>query len=144
MKKNLREIAEEYKGQVEALAKQAAEVPSLREKIAAFEAEKLNLTNDLETLKASLVSSETEKETFKAQLAEAQTKITAMQAEAASTDEKALELIAGLGIIKAPEVEPEQEGDSAEAIRSKYLAISDPVEKGKFYEQNKEIIMNGF
>lgn len=144
MKKNLREMVDDYRKQVEALALQAAELPSLKEKLSALEIERTQLSNDLTSVKASLKATEDDRETIKAALEEANGKVAILEAEKKTSEDKALELLAGLGIATAPSIEAESEQMSAEAIRKKYLAITDPVEKGKFYAEHKDTILNGF
>lgn len=110
-----------------------------------------------ETLKAALtvkdgeiLAARTEIDALKAQVAalepkakaydEAQAEITRLEAERQTTEAKAAAQVASLGF--TPESErtlPDAENDKGD-ILAQYMAITDPVESGKFYNANRKAI----
>lgn len=121
-------------------AEQAALVPSLvadKEALTTAVAEQTALVETLTAAKAAL---EADKEALALQVA-------TMQAEAQAAEEKALELVANVGL-KAPlKVEaPGEEKQTAEAIRAKYMELqaSSPAEAGRYFAEHRSTILNGF
>lgn len=110
-----------------------------------------------ETLKAALsvkdgeiLAAKTEIDALKAQVAalepkakaydEAQAEITRLEAERQTAEAKAAAQVASLGF--TPESErtlPDAENDQGD-ILAQYMAITDPVESGKFYNANRKAI----
>lgn len=141
---NLTEQIKEYKEKVEALATKAALADQLQEQLNTLTEEKsaadIALTEKIasfneELKKAAELSDE---------VANLKAEIERMNAEKKAADEKALEIVAGLGLNQIPVVTiTNTEKPSAEQIRAKYLAISDSVEKAKFYAENRSAILNG-
>lgn len=134
----------EYKEKVEALAAKAALSDSLAIKASKEEEKNNELSkqiqekeDELEALKKRLEELEEEKEEIKKSLVSA-------EEEKQEANAKALEIVASLGLKNIPVITvTETEKPTAESIRAKYLAISDSAEKGKYFAENREAILNG-
>lgn len=141
---NITAQIEEYKAKIEALASKAALADSLQEKLSALEVEKESFNASIVEKDSLIESLNTEKDADKQAIAELTAKIEGMEAEKKASDEKALEIVASLGLTNIPVITViETDKPSADQIRQKYLAISDSIERAKFYAENKEVILNG-
>lgn len=141
---NIIDTLAEYKGKIEALAGKAAQAETALADLETLKTDKDAMAEVLvakeselneQTEKANLLAAEVE--TLKAEIAK-------REEDKKASDEKALEIVAALGLKEIPVITvTESTKPTAEQIREKYLAISDPVEKGKFFNEHRNVILNG-
>jgi len=141
---NITEQLNEYKLKIEALAGKAAQAEDLLAKVAEFEAGKLALEASLTEKDAALIAMNEKATALEAEVATLKAEIAKREEDKKASDEKAMEIVASLGLKEIPVITiTETEKPSADAIRQKYMAISDPMEKGKFFNENRNAILNG-
>jgi predicted nuclease with TOPRIM domain len=141
---NIVEQLNEYKARIESLASLAGLSEELKTKVSELETEKQGLEASLSE-KEALASALTEK------VSQLETELTALkadiekrEAEKKASDAKALEIVASLGLKEIPVIKiTETDKPTAESIRAKYMAITDPTEKGKFFSENRKAILDG-
>lgn len=134
----------EYKTKIEALAGKAAQAETLLAEMESLKAEHETIKADFEAgkvaatlLNEKVTALESENETLKAEISK-------REEDKKASDEKALEIVASLGLKEIPVITiTESNKPTAESIRAKYMAISDPTEKGKFFNENRNAILNG-
>lgn len=134
----------EYKSKIESLAGKAAQFEDLNTQFAALASEKETLANTL-TEKEGVILSLGEKVTaLESEVVSLKADIDNREASKKASDERAMEIVASLGLKEIPILTiTETDKPSADAIRQKYMAISDPVEKGKYFNENRNAILNG-
>ena len=142
---NLVEQLTEYKATIDSLSAKAVLSDSLTEQLTAVEAERSALLTEKETLLADKETLATENGTLISEVASLKETIAKMEEDRKTADAKALEIVGSLGLSALPVVDiPKIEKVSADVIRQKYMSIEDPVEKGKFYAENRFAILNGY
>lgn len=140
---NIIEQVNEYKAKVEALAGKAAQAETAIADLEAVKAEKQSITE-------ALVSKEAELTEVQTKVAELENEVTALKAdiqkredEKKAADEKALEIVANLGLKEIPVVTiTETNKPSADQIRKHYGSLEGK-EKAEYYEQNKKALLTG-
>ena len=134
----------EYKIKLEALASKAALGEELTVKVEALETEKNTLTASVEEKDAALIALSEKATALETEVAALKADIESREASKLASDEKALEIVASLGLQNIPVITvTESSKPTATNIREKYLAISDPTEKGVFFNENRNAILNG-
>ncbi len=141
---NIIETINEYKSKIEALAGKAAQAETA---LASLD----SITSEKEALTVALVAKETALQEANEKTVTLENEVNALKADIEkrendkkASDEKALEIVASLGLQNIPVITiTESSKPTAESIQAKYLAISDSIEKGKFFAENKNAILNG-
>lgn len=134
----------EYKAKIESLAALAGQAETAMADLNALTIEKESIAAAL-VLKESELQAANEKATaLESEVATLKSEIETRENEKKASDEKALEIVASLGLKEIPVITiTSTDKPTAESIRDKYLAISDPTEKGKFFNENRNAILNG-
>jgi predicted ribonuclease YlaK len=134
----------EYKSKVEALAAKAAEADSALEQVESLQTEKTALTDAIVLKETALNDAAVKIAELEASVADLNAEIIKRDEEKKASDEKALEIVANLGLKDIPVITVTSTAKpTAEQIRSQYLAITDPLEKGRFFAENRNTILNG-
>jgi len=134
----------EYKTKFEALAGKAAQAERFEEEATKILEEKNILAASLVEKDAALLAINEKATALEAEVATLKAEIEKRDADKKASDEKALEIVASLGLKEIPVITvTSTDKPTAESIREKYLAISDPMEKGKFFNENRKAILNG-
>ena len=134
----------EYKSKIEALSTLAAQAETFETELTSLKADKETFASALEAKETALkeesdkaIALAAEVETLKASIAD-------MEANKKASDERALEICANLGLKEIPVITiTSTDKPTAQNIREKYMAISDPTEKGVFFNENRKAILNG-
>lgn len=133
----------EYKASIEALSGKAAQADIALAEVETLKAEK-------ESLSAALVAKETAYSEEAGKVASLEAEIVALKADVdqreadkKACDEKALEIVASLGLKEIPVITiTESDKPSAESIRAKYASLSGR-EQAVFYAENKKALISG-
>jgi uncharacterized phage infection (PIP) family protein YhgE len=135
----------EYKATIDTLSAKAVMADSLTEKLTALEAEHSALITEKETLTTDKEALAKDNGILIVEVASLKETIAKMEEDRKTADAKALEIVGSLGLSQLPVVDVAKiEKVSAEAIRQKYLSIEDSVEKGRFFAENRNAIVNGY
>lgn len=142
---NLVEQLTEYKATIDSLTAKAVLTDSLTEKLTALEADHSALLTEKESLVAEKEKLAVDNGALISEVASLKETIEKMDADRKTSEAKALEIVGSLGLSALPVVDVAKiEKVSAAAIQEKYLSISDPNEKGRFFAENRSAILHGY
>lgn len=141
---NLLKSLEDSKAQIASLSEKAALHDALATK-AAEQAEEITKLNGHINTQATLIEEKTKAVDESLSTIEAlKAEIVALKDNQKAADEVALDIVASLGMKEAPKVEAVTTAKTAEDLRKEFMAMTDPNEKGKFYAEHKNALLNGF
>ena len=142
---NLIDQLETYKATIDSLTAKAVMTDSLTEKLTALEADHSALLTEKESLVSEKEKLAVDNGALMSEVATLKETIATMDSDRKSADAKALEIVGSLGLSALPVVDVAKiEKVSAAAIQEKYMSISDPNEKGKFFAENRFAILHGY
>lgn len=133
----------EYKTKIETLAGKAAQAENAIAEVESLKAEKESFAGALVAKETALQEATDKVTALEAEVIALKADIDAREANKKASDERALEIVASLGLKEIPVITiTETDKPTAESIRNKYLSLTGK-EKAVFFKENQKALISG-